>query len=171
VSFQVYRNHPVGAHFTNRQSWHWVGEHPVHQQSASNIYRQKHSGIRATRADGIDQCSLLKHHPFARRKISGGHAQRYSHLFEVFDFENAVEKSKHSLVGSESQARNRPAREVTEANPARDFFHLGCGNSAAIDCTDQGSDTRPGNEAYRNSFFFQNLQDANVGDTASKPAA
>ena len=67
--------------------------------------------------------------------------------------------------------RERPARKGLEANSAGYLFQFSGGNPTAIRCADQRAHARAGHKIDGNLFFFQNLQDADMSDTAGEPAA
>ena len=54
LTFQVHSQHTLRAHVAQRARGHGIREHAIDQPPSANIYRQKHSWIRATGAHRID---------------------------------------------------------------------------------------------------------------------
>jgi stage V sporulation protein SpoVS len=49
-----------------------MSEHAVHEKLAAYIHRQKHAGITATGANGINERATTKDHAITRDEISRG---------------------------------------------------------------------------------------------------
>jgi hypothetical protein len=79
-----------------------------------------------------------------------------------------VEESDHALVAGEAVARERPTGNVFETDAGGDLLKLRSRNPAAIGRTDEGAYAGSGNAADGDVFFFEDFEDANVGDSASK---
>src|ERR1700733_3705735 len=112
----------------------------------------------------------MKNHAFAGIEVGCGYAEGNTQLFESFYFQGAGEERDHAIVRGKAVAGDGPAGEGGETNRVRDFFQLFEGESAAVGCTDQCTHTGAGDDADRDTFFFEDFQDADVGHTASKAA-
>jgi len=170
-SFQTHRQDATGAHLAQGLSGHGIGEHAVDQKTAVNPHRQEHAWIGTTGADGIDERSGMKDHSFPGGKIRSRDRQRNSQIFKGFCLEKIVEKSDHPLVAGESAAGESPARKVPEAHPGGKLFTLRNAQSAAVGSADQGTHARAGNKTYRNIFFFEDFQHANMRNAPGKTTA
>ncbi len=110
----------------------------------------------------------MKHHACTGGKICGSHRQRNQQFFECLDLQNAAEKLDHAFVAGKSITRERPAGEVFEAHPGGDLLQLGDGDAAAVGRADERPHTGARDQADGNIFFFEDFQNADMGDAASK---
>jgi hypothetical protein len=64
-----------------------------------------------------------------------------------------------------------PAGKGLEGDAAGNDFQFGWTYTAAVGRANHGPDTGPRDEINGDLFFFQNLQDADVGDAAGEASA
>ena len=143
---------------------------PSTKQTSADFYRKKHSRVGAAGAHRIDQRSGVKDDSRAGGKIGGGHSQGNPQVFEGLDLQNAAEKLDHAFVAGESVTRQSPAGEILEAHPGGHLFQFRDGDAAAVGCADQRADAGAGDHADGNIFFFENFENADMSDAASKAA-
>ncbi len=167
----MHRQNPLSAHLSQGDGGDGVGQHAIHQQTPADLYRKKHSGVGATGAHRIHQRSGMENDSRAGGEIGGGHGEGNLQFFESLDLQNAAEKLDHAFVAGKSVTRQRPAGKVLEAHPGCNLFQLRDSDTAAVGRADQRAHTGAGDQAYRNIFFFEDFEDADVGDAAGKAAA
>ena len=92
-------------------------------------------------------------------------------LFKGLDFQSLLQKRDHAVVRGKAVARERPAREGCEANFVGEFFQIRDGESAAIRGTHDCAYAGARNHANRDAFFFEDFENPNVRDAASKASA
>ena len=110
----------------------------------------------------------MKYDALASGKIGCRHGERDTQLFESFNFQKLVQESDHALVAGEAVAGERPTGNVFEADAGSDLLKLRGRNPTAVSGTDEGAYAGSGNAADGDVFFFEDFEDAYMGDTSSK---
>src|SRR5690349_15776184 len=164
------RQHAIAAALTQRLGRYRMRQHAIHQETAVDIDRQEHSRIGTTGPNRRDQRSGAEYNAVARGIVGGGDRQRNAQFLEGLDLQNLVEKTLNALVGGKAEAGNRPAGEVAEAYPAADARHFRRGGAATVQRADQRAYAGTRNAGYRDVFFFEDLQNPDMGDAACESA-
>src|ERR1700727_2950529 len=146
-------------------------KHAIDKITATNLYGQKHAGIRAAGAHGIANRTGVKDDAFAGIEIGCGHAERDAHFFECLHLQGTSEEGDHAVVRSEAAAREGPAGEGGKSRVVRHLLHLVDREAAAVAGPDQGSHAGSSDDADGNAFFFEDLENSDVGDAAGETSA
>lgn len=171
VRAEVNAHDTLRSHFAERNCGHRVRQHPIHQQFATDVHRQEHAWVSATGADRIDKRTGRKHGSVSCNEVGSRNCQRNPEFLEGSNFKHLLEKADHAIVRGDPVPRYRPTRKVLETYQRGDFLEFFGGDAAAIRCANHGSDAGSGNKVDRNAFFFENFEDADMGESAGKPAA
>jgi len=113
----------------------------------------------------------VKNHGFASREVGSCYRQRDAQFLKGLDLEQAVEESNHALITGESVAGKGPAGNVLEAHARGDLLQLRRRKTAAVCGADKSAYACTCNISDRDIFFFENLEDADVGDAAGETSA
>src|SRR6476620_6650436 len=103
-SLEVDRENAIGAHFAQRPRWYRMREHAIDEITAANLHRQKHAGIGATGAHGIDDGAGVENDALPCIEISGGNAEWNAQIFKSLALESARQERDHAVVRSEPAA-------------------------------------------------------------------
>src|SRR6202521_754019 len=167
---KMHGQHAIRSHLPQWPGGYSVREHAVDQQASTNLYRQEHSWIGATGTYRIDQRSGMKHYALSGGKIRSRHGQGDAQFFERLDLQEVVQKSNHALIAGEAVTRERPTGNMLEAYPGGNMLEFRRRDSAAVGGADESAHTGPSNAADGDVFFFEDFENTDVRDAASKPA-
>lgn len=113
----------------------------------------------------------MKDHALAGGKVRSRHCQWDAQFFKRLHLQELVQESDHALVAGEAVARQRPAGNMLEAYLGGNLLEVSGREPAAIRGADECADAGARNVADGDVFFFEDFENADVGDAASKTAA
>ena len=150
--------HAGGPHLLEWLGGHGVSEQTIDHQLPFHADRQKDPGIGAACPHRINQISTGKDDRFAGNEVRCGHSQGDSQFLKSLDFQDAVQESRHAVVGAESKTGDGVAGKILEADNGGDLFEFLGGDTATVCRSDHGSNAGAGNEVRNDALAFQGLQ-------------
>ena len=171
VRAEIDAEHTIGSHLAQWNGGNRMSEHAVDEETTVDVYRQEHAGIGATGADGIDERTGLENDRVAGDEIGCCDGERNLEFFEGAYLEDLLEEPGHAVVGSDAVTGDGPAGEMLEADKGSDLGEFLGGDAAAIGGAYDRSDAGTGDEANRDSLFFEDFEDADMGESTGKTAA
>ena len=135
------------------------------------ILRARTSPESAASADGFAEIPVSENDGFAVGKIRCDYGHGNSKIFEATRFENLFDKVAQPVIARRAQARNSPAADVAKTNFAASGDDSRQRRTACISSAKNAANA--GASDIRNWYviLFEDLQDAQVGESARKPTA
>ena len=143
----------------------------VCKAACANFHRFEQARKRATRPDGVHQTPLRKYNWFARREVRGHRRKRNPQIFKLSGFEYAFDQISKTIVAGKAEPRNPPASDIAKPQRAASGDDARKRRAARVRRAKNAAHAGSCNVRYGDFILFENLQDAQMCETARESTA
>ena len=122
-------------------------------------------------ANCFAQISVGEDYGFSVCQICGNYSRGNFEIFELARFENLFDEVTQAVIAGQPKPGNSPSRDVAETKRSASSNDARERRSAGISRAEDAADARAGDKRDGDAILLENLQDAEMGESPSEPAA
>jgi len=163
--------HDFGAELACRSRGNRSDEPPVGEAAGADHDRLEKPREGATRANGIREVPLFEDDGVPRAQVGGNDGCGDGEILKLIGIEEPVDEGAKAFVAGQAEARNTPARKITEANLAALGNDGGKRRATRVGRGEDAADAAAGNAGDGDLVLFQNAQNSKMRVAARKTTA
>jgi len=160
-----------GAHLAGGAGRDLGDETAIGQVARSNLYRFEQARECAASADRFAQISMRKNYGLSIGQIRCDNGHGNLEIFEAPRFENLLDEVTQAVIAGQPKPGNSPSRDVTETKRSASSNDARERGPAGISRAEDAADARAGDKRDGDAILLENLQDAEMRESPSEPAA
>ncbi len=146
-------------------------EPAIGEAARADLHRFEQAWKSATGANRLRETAVGEDDRFAIGQIGGNDGERYSQVLEGARFEYLLDEIAETMIAGEPQTGYAPPGNITEANCAAGGNDTRERCTAGVGCAENAADASAGNMRDGDVILFEDLQNAQMSESAREAAA